>query len=740
MAVFRALKSVFRMRVQDPSAAETAPKRGFLTHLARNEAGNTLAMMAIALFPLAGLVGGGFDMSRMYLVKTRLQQACDAGALAGRRIMGAGQWSANSNAANTAAEQFFDGNFENNAYGTINRTRSFAEAAGRVTGTASATVPMTLMRIFGQESRTITVECDAEMRLPNTDIMFVLDTTGSMAETIPGDTSQKIVTLKFAVKCFYETVARLNTAADCTPGTPGPTSGTAGQTQIRFGFMPYATNVNVGRLLDNAWLADSWQYQTRTANTTTVYAWSLGTASGVSWGSYNSPTVPTPTSFSNVSPASATVDGYPAIRTGVTSTTCATQTAPATTDVPGTPTQTLTGTTNNPPTYPATEQTLSYSGTEPHTVSRYRYNWNSSSPNGGTNRCHLQVASATYNKTRTGSATRPIAWTPYQRFVNWTYQPASLDISGLKAGGTTWNASIQVPQTTSTVSNVRLSGSSSTTSFSIVANRTVSWPGCIEERATVRETDYSPIPDGAFDLDIDLVPDGTATSLWGPALPGAVYARTSGGDPTLSSVTTTSDFYRADSAGLAACGTEARKLQTWGTASAFETYVDSLATTANTYHDIGLIWGARFMSPDGIFASENATTPQGGEIERHMIFMTDGQTCTSSFNYAAYGLPWYDRRQTPVGTEPTGECDDADSDGGMLSQQVNLRFAAICEEVRNKNITLWVVYFGTTDADTVNRMTACATPGRFFNAANSTALIATFRQIAEQISQLRLTR
>src|SRR3712207_9024157 len=47
----------------------------------------------------------------------------------------------------------------------------------------------------------------------------------------------KITTLRFAVKCFYETVARLDTNADCTPGTPGPTGGTGTQAQIRFGFV-----------------------------------------------------------------------------------------------------------------------------------------------------------------------------------------------------------------------------------------------------------------------------------------------------------------------------------------------------------------------------------------------------------------------------------------------------------------------------------------------------------------------
>src|SRR5690349_13119292 len=60
---------------------------GFLTRLARVTRGNTLAIVGAALVPLAAMLGSGVDMSRAYMAKTRLQNACDAAALAGRRIM-----------------------------------------------------------------------------------------------------------------------------------------------------------------------------------------------------------------------------------------------------------------------------------------------------------------------------------------------------------------------------------------------------------------------------------------------------------------------------------------------------------------------------------------------------------------------------------------------------------------------------------------------------------------------------
>ena len=66
---------------------ETNETRGVLGRLLADQAGNVVAIMAAALIPLVGIVGGGVDMSRAYMTKARLQAACDAGALAGRRAM-----------------------------------------------------------------------------------------------------------------------------------------------------------------------------------------------------------------------------------------------------------------------------------------------------------------------------------------------------------------------------------------------------------------------------------------------------------------------------------------------------------------------------------------------------------------------------------------------------------------------------------------------------------------------------
>ncbi len=591
---------------------------GFLTRLRKDVRGNALALMAASLIPLIALVGSGIDVSRMYLAKARLQQACDAGALAGRKQMGGGIWAPTNSTAplpNTVAQQFFAGNFKSGAYGTNTLTSAYSENGGDVTGTASVVVPMTMMKFFGVADKTMNVVCDAQMQLPNTDVMFVLDNTGSMADPAnTGDTVSKIDGLKNAVKCFYESVAQLKTNGTCDNSTSG--SGVNSSSQIRFGFVPYTTNVNVGRLLPSTYFADSWKYQSRES-------------SGL------------PNSWS---------DWYD------TNIAC-----------------------NSMPNDTSTSQ--------------YRMTLKS---NGTCKRIQERDFGLT-----------------------WHYGLVSKDIRPLK-NGTGWNVNFTLP--------LNNDGS----------NKTIGWDGCIEERATIRTSgtlNFYPIPSGANDLDIDTVPTQTnSSSLWGPALPDVIFTRDGSFGSWSQPDETTANNYSPANGSNYYCPQQAKKLQAWPSAATFDTYVDSLFAQGNTYHDIGILWGARLMSPTGIFASENATTQAGGQIQRHMIFMTDGDTNTSPQDYAAYGVSWFDRRETPSSSAPQA------SD---LNDQVNARFAALCTATKNKGITLWVISFGGAGigSDTKARLQACATDANhYFDATSSASLNSAFQLIAAQITQLRLTK
>src|SRR3546814_10991678 len=96
----------------------------------------------------------------------------------------------------------FQANFADAAYGSSALTNSFSETGGTVTGNASVVMPMPIMRIFGQTERTIAVTCTAEMRIPNTYVMFVPGTTGSMSDNITDESASKIVSLRRAWNYF----------------------------------------------------------------------------------------------------------------------------------------------------------------------------------------------------------------------------------------------------------------------------------------------------------------------------------------------------------------------------------------------------------------------------------------------------------------------------------------------------------------------------------------------------------
>ncbi|WP_221234532.1 TadE/TadG family type IV pilus assembly protein [Sphingomonas aerophila] len=643
---------------------------GVLARLVRDVRAAALAWMCIAIIPFCGMVGGGVDIARMYIAKTRLQHACDAGALAGRKQMGSGTWGSDDL---TAANRFFNANYRTGAYGTNALTREFTENAGKVTGSASATVPMTLMRVLGRKQETLSVSCDAEMRLPNTDIMFVLDNTGSMNERPSGDTQTKLQSLKVAVKCFYEIVARLDTDANCTTGTPS--GGTGNQVQIRFGFVPYATNVNVGGLLKPEWLADTWPYQSRRGRW-----WDIDP------------------SKAKAKTTKISVDGVPSLM-------CNDSTA----------------TLYKYNKFTESVSTTSYqwypTGTKrtTHSEQLSNYTWNF---NNGKSTCSTDQT-VTDNEFTLTELEDPAAG---DEWWDWRYSQFFQRVSALK-NGSSFNTGLSA-----------WIGNNGT-------KKPMNWDGCVEERATVKQASYSPIPAGARDLDLDSVPTaGDAGSLWGPLLPGMIYTRRDdAGNFTMS------DRYNRDTpkdGSVYGCPLAAKKLQSWPDAGLFGGYVDSMTAGPNTYHDIGLSWGGRLMSAGdnngngGLFASENKYTPQGGEIDRHMIFMTDGDTCTDSSNYQAYGIAWYDRRQTDSGTVPSEGC----TNNGVLTQQVNARTTAVCNAIKNKNITLWVITFGYVDPTTVTRLTACATSGRYYSANNAAEIQATFASIANQISQLRLTQ
>jgi Flp pilus assembly protein TadG len=637
-----------------------------LHRLLKDISGNILPMAAIGMVVAAAIVGSAIDLSRNFKVENQLQAACDSAVLAARRTVATDADSTTpvnglAPSVHTVADNYFKTNFNDATLGTgtTNFEVSSPDKGQTVEGTAATVLDTVVMRLFGFNNFALSVKCTSSMGIGNADVMMVLDTTGSMAESLSGST--RIAALRSAMKNFYTTVS-------------GATKET--NARVRYGFVPYSSSVNVGKLLnavDKSYIADSWNYQSRVP----IF---LNVANGTKTG--------TSVDYSN--PTSKTTQG----NTGYNQNQCSKNLPSSQTSYSDNGSST-------------SETTMS--GTSPNIIvtivtkqpqQMLTYECKSSK---GT----YYIYTTTYSRTKTTTDTYKNATNSTNvkgsTFDHWEYrQVTGVDTSKFKTFGST----------------PVLNGNNG-------ASVSYTWGGCIEERSTSNTANFSYnsitglSPSTALDIDIDSAPTSDAKTKWGPLWPEISYRRAGSSSSTWTRNTTTDGA----SAGTY-CPAEA-KLLTEMDQSSFNTYANSLTAVGGTYLDIGMIWGGRMLSPDGIFKDTvNLEPTNGGEVARHIIFMTDGQMDTSNYVPTAWGMDWWDLRTTAGGSE-------SDADARHTS-----RFLAVCEAIKAKGIRVWVIAFTSglsTDLKT------CASDDSSYVATNATDLNTAFQEIAKQVGELRIT-
>lgn len=654
--------------------------------LDRDESGSLLPMAAIGLVAVAAMVGGGIDMSRAYKAQTRLQAACDAGVLAGRKAVKTNGFDA---AASAEAAAFFANNFnaaEHSASGT-----AFVPASPdnglTVTGTASAQVATAIMKVFGFASVPIAVTCSASMGVGNSDVTMVLDTTGSMNDRLVAGGARKIAMLRTAMKNFYDSVN-------------GSIAG--GNARVRYAFVPYSQSINVGRLiaaLNPSFLVDQRTIQSREAvwtrrTTQTFSHWDtpvITTGTGESEEELREERLHNSNEYSN---RNACRSALPA-DTGWSSDGGATSETDVTINENGQRVTTITTTQGQVRTaYTCVERSrgrgrtrVTYYAPWASIYERASYSY------------RYETQNPVYTTTETAE------------FSHFVYKPVTYNVAGYKGFN---------PVVTKTGENG--------------ADVTSTWAGCIEERETTPAASFSfnrltgITPNSATDLDIDTAPDtGDDDTKWSPMWPEVAYYRTS-------FVATGPGRGRYDLANNASsltggqapssCPQQAQLLRTM-TETEFDAYADSLYPAGNTYHDLGLLWGARISSPQGLFANTvNAAPPNGGNVSRHMIFMTDGQMMPSIAVQSTYGIEYHDRRVTANGVN-------------HQDTRHTSRFLALCEAVKAKGIRLWVIAFSTGLS---NSLEECASDNSAFTAEDADELNEAFQEIAKNVGELRITQ
>lgn len=660
--------------------------------------GSVLPMAAAGILVVMALIGGGVDMARAYKAQSRLQAACDAAVLAGRRTVTTDGF---SEVAEGQANAYFAANFDDGQQGT--RETEFdvnsPDEGLTVQATASSAIPAVIMQIFGFDQIPISVECTASMGVGNSDITFVLDTTGSMdwiatadwQDPGPGETS-RMEDLQAAMKNFYDTVDEAMSSSNA---------------RVRYAMVPYSSSVNVGQLLideDPDYLVDTMDIQSR--------AWMRwGTATIISGPTAGAPVSASPGSWAQMTPTSSYRSSS---SSGCNALSPTTATAWANNGSPSSPTPTYVVDSSNGKKISTSLSIQNQRRTNYSCIrsgSYYYKNWRYEYQNITTQTISEQSPVYEY-----GNASATVDGLMYRQ--------VQFDVSGYKNF-----------ETVRTLTGRTGSGVPGTPAWVTSAV----WAGCVEERQTVSDDSFTFVPgDGitpsaALDLNIDSAPGTDDTTKWAPLWPEVGYYR--------SSATANFALYAGSTRqASAACPVAAELLKEWGDEDSdgtpdFYDYVDGLTPNGGTYHDIGLIWGARLSSPDGIWGDLVGEEPDNGStVSRHLVFMTDGILDPNPNSHTSYGVEVNDHRVTDDGSESQQEA------------RHRLRFLAICEAIKAKGIRLWVIAFGPVGLNADLQVCASdsdnnpATNDSAFAASNASQLNEKFQEIARQVGELRITQ
>jgi len=145
--------------------------------------------------------------------------------------------------------------------------------------------------------------------------------------------------------------------------------------------------------------------------------------------------------------------------------------------------------------------------------------------------------------------------------------------------------------------------------------------------------------------------------------------------------------------------------------------IDALSASGYTYIASGLTWGWRMVSPDAPLSQgisyEDMAKPKT-HTKKFVILMTDGEN-TRAPSYPAH-----------------------DSSDNALA---NTLTANICTNIKAMNITVFTVAFTVTDPTTLDMLQTCASQAKYaFNAQDTSALVASFKTISDQMADLRLAQ
>jgi Flp pilus assembly protein TadG len=143
--------------------------------------------------------------------------------------------------------------------------------------------------------------------------------------------------------------------------------------------------------------------------------------------------------------------------------------------------------------------------------------------------------------------------------------------------------------------------------------------------------------------------------------------------------------------------------------------IDSMIGTGETYIPAGLIWGWNMLTAAEPLSNAKSSSDMSGlGGVKALVLMTDGaSTLVPAYPYHVAG---------PAAT----------ADAIMLD---------ICSNIKGDGITIYTVGFKVADSIAQNNLIACASdPSKAFDADNASELSAAFKEIAQKLSEVRLSQ
>lgn len=644
--------------------------------------GSAVVYVAAIAVPLVTIVGVSIDAARGYLVKSKLSQALDAAGLAGGRV-------ALSPTRDDDIRMYFNTNFPPGymeaTLGTNDPQISMDPNAEELTLSATAQIPTTFMRILGHENMTVRASNVIHRTVKGMELVLVMDNTGSMDTTPPSRMTQM-----------------KNAATDLVNILFG-----SRETAPNFwvALVPYVAVVNIGT--QHADWTETPSYgaaqissivSKKTSNTGPI-TWRVLVTTATAHGFSNGQLV----NIAGIGGANNVYNGRVQIRTS-----------------------------------------------EPTTGAPYN--------------------AAPYSTDRITDATR--------QFVYYIDQNMSqFPISGFTpatGGNGTAGPAFTTPLSGATATRPPHDYSQGGT-----------WKGCVEARSTVAyeaegaETlpsmqkwrrSYWPSTLGVrfYSTGGILLREGAASAAragdnqWGTGASPAVKEGFAGPIPNTNPV----QYGPGNSAygPNLGCGPAITSLQPYKSKALAAIAEMQAWSRGGTMANLGLAWGWRVLSPDwrGMWGGDTpASYPldyNSALVDKVVVLLTDGTN------------EWYDYPCRPPGNAIDGACDDnppptqmtgnplpADADYtayGRLSEgrvgttdrasattTINTRMSDLCTAMKTKNIIIYTIVVEVPSDTTKTLYRNCATKPEFaFVAPQASDLQAIFRQIATQLTNLRLAR